>query len=125
MATQTLKKLSPDEISPNPHNPRLHFDEETMAELRTSITKVGILVPITVFENPDKDPKEKYILLDGERRWRCAKELDLEAIPANVVDQPADVAQNLIYMFNIHHFREEWDLYAIALKLEALFEPFL
>ena len=117
---KTLLMVSPNDISPNPHNPRLIFDPEDLMELKNSIEKVGILVPITIFSNMRKVPKTKYILLDGERRWRCAIDLRLPELPANVVDEPKDVTQNILFMFNIHHYRKEWYLFPTALKLEVL-----
>lgn len=116
----TLLKISPEEISPNPHNPRLVFDVNDLDDLKKSIDKVGILVPLTVYKNKKKFPKTKYILLDGERRWRCAQELGIKVVPVNMIDEPADVTQNIIYMFNIHHYRREWALFPTALKLEVL-----
>lgn len=118
----TLVNISPQDLSPNPHNPRMFFDEEELKELKNSIEKVGILVPLTIYENKKKVPSTKYILLDGERRWRCAIELKLKSVPANVIDEPRDVTQNILYMFNIHHFRREWELFPTALKLEVLIQ---
>lgn len=120
MEKKTLLKINIDDIAPNPHNPRLLFDPEDLDSLKYSISKVGILVPITVYKNSKSFPKKSYILLDGERRWRCAKELELTEIPANVIDEPEDVTQNILFMFNIHHFRTEWELFPTALKLEVL-----
>ena len=120
MVNRTLFSVPPEDISPNPNNPRLFFDEESMEELRKSIEKVGILVPLTIFENRKEIPKTKYILLDGERRWRIAKELSLKTVPANIIDEPKDITQNILFMFNIHHYREEWELFPTALKLEAV-----
>jgi ParB/RepB/Spo0J family partition protein len=117
---KTLFNISPSDISPNPHNPRLIFDEEGMSELKKSIAKVGILVPLTVYLNQKEVPKTKYILLDGERRWRVAKELNMETVPANVIEEPRDVTQNILFMFNIHHYRKEWELFPTALKLEVV-----
>lgn len=122
MENKTLQQIKVKDISPNPHNPRLIFDSVELEELKTSILKVGILVPLTVYENTKDHPKTKYILLDGERRWRCALELGLDDIPANIIDEPTDTAQNLLFMFNIHHFRKEWPLFPTALKLEVLIE---
>jgi ParB/RepB/Spo0J family partition protein len=121
MENKTLKELLLEEISPNPHNPRLFFDEKDLDDLKESIRNAGILVPITVYENED-DSKVKYILLDGERRWRCAKELGMSLIPSNVVDKPRDMTQNILYMFNIHYFRKQWELFPTALKLEKIIE---
>jgi len=120
MDRKTLTQIKLEDISPNPHNPRLVFNEEEMNELKKSIDKVGILVPITVYENTKKSPSTKYVLLDGERRWRCAKELHFEKIPANVIDEPEDITQNILFMFNIHHFRKEWALFPTALKLDII-----
>lgn len=122
MENKTLKDLAIGEIGPNPHNPRLHFDEKDLEDLKESIRNAGVLVPITVYENEDANSSEKYILLDGERRWRCTKDLGLKTVPANIVDRPKDTTQNILYMFNIHYFRKQWELFPTALKLEQIIE---
>jgi ParB/RepB/Spo0J family partition protein len=119
---RTLFNIPVSNISSNPHNPRIVFDPIELDELKGSIQKVGILVPVTVYKNTQSFPKTGYVLLDGERRWRCAKELGLETIPANVIDEPKDITQNILFMFNIHHYRREWELFPTALKLEQLIE---
>lgn len=122
MNGRTLFEISINDISPNPYNPRLIFEEGDLQELKKSISKVGILVPLTVYRNSKGHPNEPYILLDGERRWRCAKEIGLESVPANVIDEPKDVTQNILFMFNIHHYRKEWALFPTALKLELIID---
>ena len=122
MEHKTLFAIPVSEISPNPHNPRLFWDDEDLDELKGSMEKVGILVPLTVYQNTKSFPKTKFVLLDGERRWRCAKKLGWTTIKANVIDEPEDVTQNILYMFNIHHYRQEWELFPTALKLEQLFK---
>lgn len=119
---KTLQDVLVENISPNPHNPRLIFDPQDLDELKTSISKVGILVPLTIYRNTKNYPKTEYVLLDGERRWRCAKELQLGTVPANIIDEPKDITQNILFMFNIHHFRKEWALFPTALKLEVLID---
>lgn len=110
-----------DEIGPNPHNPRRLFDEEPMQILRESVSKLGILVPVTLYDAPShhKPSSEQYILLDGERRWRCAKDLSIDEIPAIIVERPDDT-QNILTMFHIHNVREGWQLMPTALKLQTL-----
>lgn len=122
MENKTLQNIRVDEISPNPHNPRLIFEPRELDDLKSSISKVGILVPLTVYRNEKSFPKTQYVILDGERRWRCAKEIELETIPANIIDEPKDITQNILFMFNIHHFRKEWALFPTALKLEVIIE---
>ena len=92
-----------------------------MQILRESVEKLGILVPVTLYEAPPhhKPPSEKYILLDGERRWRCAKSLGVNTVPAIIVERP-DETQNILTMFHIHNVREGWQLMPTALKLQTL-----
>lgn len=97
-----LKEIRVDEIRKNPANPRIWFPPEEMARLMESIDRKGVLVPIVVYEKG-----KRYVLTDGERRWRCARELGLETIPAVITEAP-DAEENLIQMFNIHLVREAW-----------------
>ena len=113
MASQRsrLTDLSPDDIRPNPDNPRLIFREEDMQVLLESIHAVGIKVPLTVYESG-----QTCRILDGERRWRCAKKLNMRTVPAIIQPKPAPL-ENLLTMFNIHNVRVDWDMIATAMKL--------
>lgn len=113
---RSLRKLSPDEIFKNPENPRIIFRQEEMESLMLSISKVGIQVPVSVYED-----NGGYFLLDGERRWRCAKKLNLRSIPAVVQEKPSPL-ENLLLMYNIHALREQWDYFTIASKLQRIME---
>ena len=85
-----------------------------------------MLVPITVFQAKGH---KTFSILDGERRYRCVKELTEEGnlgkdgkpmrLPANVVDPPTRVA-GLLYMFSIHNIREAWELMPTALGLQEV-----
>ncbi len=94
-----------------------------MQILKESIQKLGILVPVTVYQEKHNEPtaSKKYVLLDGERRWRCAKDLQLRSIPAIIVDEPTE-EWNILQMFHIHNVREGWQLMPTALKLQTLME---
>ncbi len=67
-------------VRPNPHQPRAHFDEESLAGLTASIREVGVLQPVIV--RPAGDGQ--YELVAGERRWRAARRAGLATIPAIV-----------------------------------------
>lgn len=108
--------ISPGLIAPNPENPRLIFNEKEDLALLKSIDEVGILVPLIVFREDGG-----YTLLDGERRWRCAKRLNLKTVPANIIAKPNKI-ENILRMFNIHNIREKWKLMPTALKLRILLE---
>lgn len=108
-----------EQISKNPLNPRVYFREEELDSLKDSIARLGIMVPLIVFPDPQK--AKHYILLDGERRLRCATELGLRKVPTNVIAAPTD-AENMLRMFNIHSLREQWDPYTIAVALDKLMQ---
>ena len=74
-------------ITPNPQQPREHFDEEGIASLAESIREVGVLQPVLV-RRTGEDSDE---LIAGERRWRAARRVGLQTIPA-VVRHADDVA---------------------------------
>lgn len=110
-----LKQISPDKIKSNPDNPRLFFRPEEMEELEVSIQKIGIQVPVSVYE----ESNGSYVLIDGERRTRCARKLNLVAVPALIQKKPSRL-QNLLLMSSIHALREQWDYLTIALNLEKI-----
>lgn len=112
----SLRLIDPDLIDQNPDNPRLIFHENEMTQLRESIREVGIKVPLSVYEKEDR-----YVLIDGERRWRCAKKLNLREVPAVTQPEPEPL-QNLLTMFNIHNVRQAWDLMPMAIKLAQVKE---
>ncbi|HWH26506.1 MAG TPA: ParB/RepB/Spo0J family partition protein [Pseudolysinimonas sp.] len=87
-----LANLSPDDIVPNPQQPRHEFREEELAELVVSIREFGVLQPIVVRARAGAQPGEpQYELIMGERRLRATKLAGLPSIPA-VVKNTADEA---------------------------------
>ena len=110
-----LEDIQIESIQPNPRNPRLIFPEDELDRLAASIAQEGILVPIVVFENEDAT----FTLIDGERRYKCARRLGFEQVPALVANQK-DEAANLVSMFNIHYMREPWRDIPTARALETL-----
>lgn len=111
-----VKSIPTAELIPNPHNPRLLFDREPLQTLKASIKKVGILVPLTVYRG---SKERKWIILDGQRRWICARQLNLKSVPVNQVAEPS-LVQNIVTMFQIHRLRQDWELMPTALKVEVL-----
>lgn len=114
-----LEELKIDDIGPNPENPRQVFHPSSDERLASSIDEKGILVPIYVYEEDGDHP---YTLIDGERRWRQAKHLGEETIPALVRQGKPDDAENIIEMFNIHLVRAQWDEMPTALALAKVIE---
>jgi ParB family transcriptional regulator, chromosome partitioning protein len=116
----TLLRVPTGSVAPNPENPRLIFRIDELEELEISIRNQGILVPLTVYR---EGRSNRFVILDGERRWRCATRLRLERIPVIVQAKPAPM-QNIMMMFAIHHAREDWDPLPSALKLGELSDLF-
>jgi ParB family chromosome partitioning protein len=75
------------EIAPNPQQPRVRFDEESLGELAASITEVGVLQPIVVRPG---EPEGTYVLVAGERRLRAAAAAGLTSIPAVIRSAEGD-----------------------------------
>jgi|GEM_PF-1671571 len=111
-----LRQVKVDSIVPNPENPRLVFRQEEMDNLLVSIRKYGVQVPIVVYQDRDR-----FVLIDGERRWRTCQKLNLPTIPAIVQSKPNEL-DNLLMMFNIHSLREQWDYFTIANKLTRIID---
>lgn len=76
----TEHDVAVDRIQPNPKQPRTDIDEDRIAELADSITKVGLLQPIIV-----RPHGEGYQIVAGERRWRAARMAGLERVPVRVL----------------------------------------
>jgi ParB family chromosome partitioning protein len=77
---QQLRELPIELISPNPHQPRRRFDQESLQTLAGSLAERGVLQPVLVRPKPDGG----YELVAGERRWRAARIAGLPSIPAIV-----------------------------------------
>lgn len=94
----SLAELEVTAVSPNPNQPRVHFDEESLVELSASIAEMGVLQPILV--RPAGEGA--YELIAGERRWRAAQRAGLATIPAIVrpTDDVTSVEQALVE--NLH-----------------------
>jgi ParB family chromosome partitioning protein len=92
------REIPPDQIEPNPRQPRQVFDEEALAELVHSIREFGLMQPIVVREVPGG----RYQLVMGERRWRAAQQAGLAAVPAIVRETADDDLLRDALLENIH-----------------------
>ena len=86
-----------DRIDPNPQQPRLAFNEETLLELAASIKEHGVLQPILVRPLDGR----RYELIAGERRWRASKLAGLTTIPALIEEIDDDTALEIAIIENL------------------------
>ncbi len=93
----SIRNVPLDRIDPNPDQPRLTFDEDSLQELAASITEHGVLQPILV--RPGNEGR--YQLIAGERRWRSAQIAGLRQIPAIVEDIDDDTALEIAIIENL------------------------
>jgi ParB/RepB/Spo0J family partition protein len=113
-----LKQVSPKEVRFNKQNPRGESEEvikndSTFEQLKDSVSKFGVLVPIVVHEKSGADGKNYYTLIDGERRLRAALDTNTEKIPAHVAGSQ-DRMGELIQAFHIHMLRKQWKPISVA-----------
>lgn len=80
LGEDTIRRVDPAAIAPNPHQPRTNFDTTELASLAESIKQFGILHPPVVSERGSG----RYELIAGERRVRAAKLAGLAQIPVIV-----------------------------------------
>ena len=86
-----------DHIEPNPEQPRLAFNQETLDELAASIREHGVLQPILVRPvGPNT-----YQLIAGERRWRASRQAGLDSIPALIEEIDDDTALEISIIENL------------------------
>src|ERR687898_559006 len=83
----TAKEIRLERIEADPEQPRRTFDPDRLEELTASIRREGVLQPIAVSYDADRDV---YVVVHGERRLRAARQAGLPAIPAIVRDVPQD-----------------------------------
>lgn len=109
--------LKPEELSPNPVQPRKHFDEEGLAELGESIKSYGILNPLTV-----RCRNGNYELVAGERRLRAAKLVGLSEVPCLLLDVDLQDSSLIALVENLQ--RRDLDFVEEAAGLQQLIRIF-
>lgn len=76
-----IQHISLEIINIDEDQPRQNFDIDALETLKESIKLKGIEVPLIVRKN-----EGRYMILDGERRFRAASALGLERIPCIIDD---------------------------------------
>ena len=116
--SSSINEVDLELISPNPHQPRTHFDEDALDELASSIRELGVISPVTLRKNEDGN----YLIIAGERRYRAAKQIGLTTIPAYIKTAADEQVMEMALIENIQ--REDLNSIEIALTFYRLMEEY-
>lgn len=109
-------ELDLDYIKVNPFQPRTQFNEESLKELASSIKELGVIQPITVRKINLND----YQLVSGERRFRAAKLIGINTIPAFIRLANDQESLEMALVENIQ--RQDLDPIEISLSYQRLID---
>lgn len=107
-------KLS--EVAPDPNQPRQEFDERDMNKLKDSIEEQGILTPIVV----EPKDKGKYLIVDGERRYRSAMALKIEKVSVNILNRKLSEQEKDVVRFHLQEMHTQWTIFEKAEAMDKL-----
>ena len=106
-----------NDIRPNSAQPRMHFDEDKLTELASSIKANGVIQPLIVRES-----STGYELVAGERRWRASRIAGLRKVPCIV--RNFDDRQNAIVAIIENMQREDLNPIEEAKGLRSMTEKY-
>ncbi|MBW8034545.1 MAG: hypothetical protein FVQ79_02460 [Planctomycetes bacterium] len=118
-----LVEVNPQEIAFNRENPRGESAAEiqrdkSFEQLKDSVAQFGVLVPIVVHENDEREGYN-YILVDGERRLRAALATNVNEIPAHIATTEDKMGER-VQAFHIHMLRKQWKPVAIVRSFKTI-----
>ncbi len=119
--TSALREVPIGNIKPNPRQPRVNFDDESMSSLAASIKELGVLQPVLV-RRIGGESSDEFELIAGERRWRASRRAGLHTIP--VLIQTSDDTHSLeqALVENLH--RQDLNVLEEAAAYQQLIEEF-
>ena len=114
--TADILRIPVDMIEPNPYQPRMSFDQESLEELAESIKTLGLIQPITV----RRKSEGRYQIISGERRFRACRLAGMDMIPAYIRDTNDQGMLEMAIVENIQ--RENLDPIEVAMSYQRLIE---
>lgn len=99
---QKFEIVKLDRVQVDENQPRKHFDAAKLNQLMRSIEKEGIISPLIVERVGDK-----FLLIDGERRYRAAKEINLKEVPV-IIETLSSKSERLARQFTVQEQHEGW-----------------
>lgn len=99
-----LMKLDSSLIDPDPDQPRKEFDTPEDAALEANLKTHGQWTPLLVYKNG-----ARFVIVDGERRYRAAGKIGLKELHACVLDGPPKEADRLLAQLVITCQRKDFN----------------
>jgi len=115
--SHNIADISPNEIQPNPLQPRGVITPDSIMDLVDSIREHGILEPLVVAHTP-----AGYQIIAGERRWRAAKLAGLDTVPVIIKETTPTGMLEMALVENVQ--REDLNSLERAKAFERLIEEF-
>jgi len=107
-----------EDVTPNPYQPRIQMNNESLEELAVSIKEKGVVQPILVRSMGT----DKYEIIAGERRFRACKMVGLPEVPAIVKEVNDTEAMAIAITENIQ--REDLNPVELARAYSSLMNEF-
>lgn len=114
----SIVELDINLIKTNPYQPRKTFQEDSIKELSQSILEHGLLQPIIVYLDENKE----YVLIAGERRLRASKMAQQKTIKAIVAEIDLAKLRELALIENIQ--REDLNPIDLAKSYQELLQDY-
>lgn len=115
--TEEIRQIPVHLVQPSPYQPRRRFEEEALEELAASIRQHGFIQPLVV-----RPVGSRFELIAGERRFRAARKLGLEEVPAIVRHYEDERALEAALIENLQ--REEITVVEAARAYQRLADEF-
>ena len=114
--SSAVRQVPIADIEANPNQPRQEFDEAGLKALAGSIDALGIIQPITL----RRVRASKFQIISGERRFRAAQMVGLDALPAYVREADDQTLLEMALVENIQ--REDLNPLEVALSYQRLMD---
>lgn len=115
-ATADVLRIPVNMIEPNPFQPRMSFDQDSLQELAASIRTFGLIQPITV----RKKSADRYQIISGERRFKACQIAGMDMVPAYIRDANDQGMLEMAIVENIQ--RENLDPIEVAMSYQRLID---
>ena len=111
-----ISRINISNITPNPFQPRIDFEKNSLIELSNSIKEHGIIQPITV----RKIGRDNFQIISGERRYQASKIANINEIPCYVRIANDEEMLEMAIVENIQ--RKDLNSIEIGLSYQRLIE---